>query len=181
LPDLIGTECLDVACGSGRYLRVLAESGAERTVGIDAVPQMIDRARRLAHTPELVLGSFESLPFPAESFDMVVCGLAIGHAKDLDAVVHEMARVLRPGGVLIYTDFHPEAARSGGERTFTAEDGTCYRLQHHIHEKTDHQRAIGSAGMTIDAMVETAIDSPPELLRDETPVILAVRATRSGA
>jgi malonyl-CoA O-methyltransferase len=181
LPDLVGAVCLDVACGSGRYLRILDENGAERTVGIDAVPQMIASAQRLVHSPELVLGRFEELPFPPGTFDVVVCGLAVGHAEDLDTVVSEMARVLRPGGVLICTDIHPETARSGGERTFTTENGTCFRLQHHIHEMTDHRRALGHANMTIDAMVESGIESSPGRLRDEIPVILAVRATRRSA
>jgi SAM-dependent methyltransferase len=51
-----GSECLDVACGSGRYLRVLAEAGAARAVGLDAVPEMLAAARRRGERHELVCG-----------------------------------------------------------------------------------------------------------------------------
>jgi len=177
LPDVKGARCLDVACGSGRYLRILADDGADRTVGFDVVPQMLAQAQKLKHPHELVLGRFENLPFPKGVFDLVVCGLAVGHAADLDAVVSEMARVIRPGGVLIYSDFHPEVARSGGERTFTTGDGSTYRLEHNIHGVDDHRRACGRAKLTIDALIEPTIEISSGPSARETPAVLVVRAT----
>ncbi len=180
LPSVEGAACLDLACGSGRYLRILAGGGAARTVGVDAVPQMLAEARRLEPPHELVRGRFDRLPFPDGFFDLVVCALAVGHTADLGAVVGEAARVLRPGGVLLYSDFHPEAARTGGERTFTADDGVTYRLEHHVHELDDHRRACRSAGLTIDEVLEPAVETQAGPAGDEMPVVLVVRASRDS-
>ncbi len=181
LPDVENAVCLDLACGSGRYLRILAEKSAARVVGMDAVPQMLAEARRLEPPHELIRGVFDSLPFPDGVFDLVVCGLAVGHTVDLGVVVSEMARVLRPGGVVLYSDFHPEAARAGGERTFTADDGTSYRLEHHIHDVADHRQACDRAGLTIDAMVEPELPWPASSSGEGKPVALVVRAIRDSS
>ena len=62
------------------------------------------------------------LPLTAASFDHVVSGLAVGHAPDIDAWLAEVSRVLVPGGTLLYSDFHEEAARAGLTRSFTDQE-----------------------------------------------------------
>ncbi len=114
-----GDRVLDVGTGPG-YLalaasRLVDPEGA--AVGIDASPEMIDRARMLAAREgaraEYRLASAESLPFEDGSFDVAVSRLVLHHLPGdlkLRAMV-EVRRVLRPGGRLLVADLASPAAK----------------------------------------------------------------------
>jgi SAM-dependent methyltransferase len=97
VPGLARARVLDDGCGIGTYVRRLAPHVGE-VVGID---YELDRVREAAATPErpLVLcAAGEHLPFPDDSFDVVISNEVIEHVADDGMAVAEMARVLRPGG-----------------------------------------------------------------------------------
>lgn len=107
-----GDRVLDVGCGPGYFVRMLARAvGATGSaVGIDAAPEMIDYARRKARrltNCSFESGSAEALPFPDASVDVVASSLMLHHLPDelrLQAAA-EMKRVLRPGGAVLLADF----------------------------------------------------------------------------
>jgi ubiquinone/menaquinone biosynthesis C-methylase UbiE len=93
---------LDVACGPGTLSLKLAALTRE-VVGIDLTDELLAIAERKAREQGLANvtfspGDVESLPFPAESFDLVVCGSALHHFPDPLKVFQEMCRVCKPGG-----------------------------------------------------------------------------------
>jgi 2-polyprenyl-6-hydroxyphenyl methylase/3-demethylubiquinone-9 3-methyltransferase len=96
---------LDVGCGGGFLAEEFARAGFEVT-GIDPAPETIDTAR--AHASALGLcieyqiGFGEQLPFPEGSFDHIACCDVLEHVDDVDRVICEIARVLRPGGLFFY-------------------------------------------------------------------------------
>jgi ubiquinone/menaquinone biosynthesis C-methylase UbiE len=99
---------LDVGSGTGYVLRKLAAalpSAAELT-GIDAAPGMVRVASDQAGDERLqfLSGTAEQLPFPDESFDLVVSTTSFDHWTDQRAGLAECARVLAPGGHLVLTD-----------------------------------------------------------------------------
>ena len=96
-----GAEVLEVGCGPGTALPVLARLlQPTRLVGLDVDPTLLAQA---AGAPaELVLGDLHELPFPAESFDVVVDFGTCYHVARPAAAVAEVERVLRPGGVFVY-------------------------------------------------------------------------------
>jgi ubiquinone/menaquinone biosynthesis C-methylase UbiE len=103
---------LDVGCGTGNYAMALAEATGCRIAGIDPSRRMLDRARDAASWESLVQGSAESLPFPRESFDVVMSTDVIHHIGDRDAYFNEAARVLRPEGhIVTVTDSHDDIPR----------------------------------------------------------------------
>lgn len=110
LPPLDGQRVLDAACGDGHYAERFVDAGAD-IVGVDASPEMVERAReRFAdrdvpvHEADLTDG----LPALAdESFDLVVCPLALEHVADWTSVYAALARVLRPGGRVVVSTSHP--------------------------------------------------------------------------
>ena len=142
LPSADGRRLLDLACGSGRYLKQLAPAAA-LAVGLDFSGPMLARAAELRRP--LVQADLAALPLAASAFDLIVCGLAVGHLSDLSRCLSEMARVLAPGGVLIYSDFHPFGALLGWQRTFRAADGVQYAARHHVHLYQAHQAACRAA------------------------------------
>src|SRR5438132_3244394 len=97
---------LDAGCGDGLYLEAIG-SGASRLVGTDISDRILETARATATRsgvePELVRANVESLPFPDRSFDVVLCTQVIEHLLAPAEGLHELARVLRPGGTLVIT------------------------------------------------------------------------------
>jgi SAM-dependent methyltransferase len=103
-----GGRVLDVACGPGLVACAFAESGA-RTVGIDATPAMIERAKALANEKGLAnvewrVGVAHPLPFDDNSFDVVTCRFAFHHYHDPAKAFAEMKRVCRPDGMIVVCD-----------------------------------------------------------------------------
>lgn len=98
---------LDVGCGTGALLHHLSMTHpVAQLSGVDPVPEMLAIARRrLPPSIELREGWAEHLPFAAEQFDVVVsCNMFHYIHKPITAL-HEMRRVLRPGGQLVITDW----------------------------------------------------------------------------
>src|SRR5690606_13759948 len=94
------------------------------------------------------------LPFMAHAFDVVICGLALGHAPDLCRWMCEIARVIKDGGVLLYSDFHPEAARAGLTRSFKDEFNRSVVLPHRDYGLSEQCDALTAAKLTIEIVQE---------------------------
>jgi malonyl-CoA O-methyltransferase len=178
-PGLSGKVCLDLGCGSGRYMRLLRQRQAAAVFGLDHSPHMLFQAAGNGLGGWLARSPFAALPFAGESFDLITCGLAVGHEANLAQLLREAARGLRPGGLLLYSDIHPFGALAGWQRTFTADDGTTYSLEHHPHLYGAHHRACQAAGLTIDAIREPAGRPPDQDPEDRpVPLVLVIRATK---
>jgi len=153
LPALAGRRVLDLACGSGRYSRLLLEAHAGRVVALDFCIPML----RQVDTASRVCASMMRLPFQANSFDCVVSGLALGHATDIGQWMSEVARVLRPGGTVLYSDFHPEAARAGMTRSFKDDGNETWTVPHQAYDLECQQSAAAAAGLSIQALTEIRV------------------------
>jgi ubiquinone/menaquinone biosynthesis C-methylase UbiE len=99
---------LDVGCGTGYLLRLLAKRHPQATelAGIDAAPSMIETAGQASDDKRLrfTVGVAERLPFPDDAFDLVVSTTSFDHWADQQAGLCECARVLAPGGHLMLAD-----------------------------------------------------------------------------
>jgi len=96
---------LDVGCGGGLLAEEFARLGSSVT-GVDPSMTSLEAARRHATDAGLSIGYeagvAEDLPFPDSSFDAVYCCDVLEHVEDLDRVVAEAARVLKPGGTYLF-------------------------------------------------------------------------------
>lgn len=99
---------LDLGCGSGAVTADVVDASGGVVVGVDAAPEMLHKAQgylghRHATRTRLVTGDGHRLPFSDEAFDAVVCNLFLMWTEEPQAVVREMARVTRKGGVVLAT------------------------------------------------------------------------------
>jgi malonyl-CoA O-methyltransferase len=147
---VVGQRALDLACGSGRYATLLTESGAAQVTALDFSAAML---RRVANCHR-VQASMMSLPFVNGAFDTVVSGLAIGHASSVERWMNEVARILAREGVLLYSDFHPEAARAGLTRSFKDEHGVTCTVPHNSFAVALQTAAATQAGLVVESVHE---------------------------
>jgi len=108
-----GGSLLDVGCGTGTLaVGAAARLGSSgRVVGVDPAPRQIARARSKARraraSVDFEIGVIEELPFADESFEVVTSTLMLHHLPDdlKGRGLAEIARVLKPGGLLVVADF----------------------------------------------------------------------------
>jgi malonyl-CoA O-methyltransferase len=183
-PDVEGKCALDLACGSGRYTQLLVRDGAAQVFALDFSAAMLEQVTG-AHR---VRASMMDLPFAAAAFDIVLSGLALGHAPQLQPWMNEAARVLVDDGVLLYSDFHPAAAQVGMVRSFQLDAARTVTLPHVLYEVDEQCHAIEAAGLTVEAVREVRVghefqESFPGCDRfyrewDGLPLLLVVRASK---
>ena len=105
-----GARALDLACGTGNVAIPLARRGAVVT-GLDIAPNLLDQARQRAAAEGLTLtldeGDAEQMPYADGSFDLVATMFGAMFAPRPEVVAAEMARVLRPGGMLAMANWDP--------------------------------------------------------------------------
>jgi 2-polyprenyl-3-methyl-5-hydroxy-6-metoxy-1,4-benzoquinol methylase len=141
-----GEEILDLGCGSGAYTRELAKLGAIVTA-TEIAPTPLALAERnvgdLAERVEFRLEDAQSLSFADESFDKVLLTEVIEHLPQPDRAILEVARVLRPGGLLVVTTpsrFSPMNLAYDVKRRVRR-----YAFNEHLHELTpgSFRRLVG--------------------------------------
>ncbi|MBD0317971.1 MAG: class I SAM-dependent methyltransferase [Thermoleophilia bacterium] len=105
LGDVQGLDVVEIGCGTAYFSAWLARRGA-RPVGVDVTPAQLETARRMQREvgPEfpLVEASAEDVPLPDASFDLVVSEYGASVWVDPALWVPEAARLLRPGGRLVF-------------------------------------------------------------------------------
>lgn len=162
--SLSGLRVLDVGCGDGVYSIQAARLGATVT-GVDISPAMLDAARRRADAAGVSVewreGRAEALPFPAASFDVVIAVTVLCWVSDPAAVVREMARVLRPGGIVVIGElgrYSPRAFVRRVRKWF----GDRFWREAHLWTAKELRRLVNSARLKFGE-VRGAVYYPPSI------------------
>jgi|WetSurMetagenome_2_1015567.scaffolds.fasta_scaffold149116_1 ubiquinone/menaquinone biosynthesis C-methylase UbiE len=141
---------LDVGVGTGAFLRYAAPKLPKgiRLAGVDISEGMLDRARMgIGRSAELVQADVqEHLPFENNSFDGVVMMRVANHLSQLDSALSEIARVMRPQGLFIATDFADEFAYTC-TRLPSAEGKLSIKT--YKHTENDWMNALGAGFSTV--------------------------------
>ncbi len=98
---------LDIATGTGDLAINLLKTNAEKIIGLDLSPGMLEiatkkvTANKLQNTIEMVLGDSENLPFPDNTFDAITVAFGIRNFENLELGLAEILRVLKPNGIFV--------------------------------------------------------------------------------
>ncbi|KUP96438.1 class I SAM-dependent methyltransferase [Thermobifida cellulosilytica] len=181
--QLAGRRVLEIGCGAGQCGRWLRTQGVAEVVGIDVSARQLQHSRRIDEEVgcalPVVQADAQRLPFADAAFD-VVCSAygAFPFIPDARAALAEAARVLRPGGRLVFSVSHPirwcfpddpgeEGLRARDSyfdrRAYVEEDGQGRALYVEAHHTIgDWVRAVTGAGLLLRDLVE------PEWPEDNT-------------
>jgi malonyl-CoA O-methyltransferase len=148
---------LDIGCGTGYDLRQLSKRYlSARVVGLDIAETMAQRARsrtglwrRLTGRSVFACGDAERLPLAPASVDMIVSNLALQWC-DPRTVFAEARRVLRPGGLLMFTTFGPDTLRELRDAWRAADDAPHVHAFIDMHDIGDMLIHAGFADPVMD-------------------------------
>jgi len=136
---------LDLGAGTGHGARILKRRfPGSLVVAVDIAPGMLERARaqsRWLRRFERVGADAYALPFRDGAFDLVFSNLMLQWCDDLDAVFAEIARVLAPGGLLLFSTFGPGTLAELRAAWISSDDAS-----NHVNHFFDAQ-ALGMALM----------------------------------
>jgi ubiquinone/menaquinone biosynthesis C-methylase UbiE len=104
--DVKGKKILDLGCGPGFHANLLFKKGAKVT-GIDNSEESINHAKKESPESKFFIGDIEKLPFPSASFDIVFSAMVIGHMTKWDKIFYEVKRVLKKGGIFVFSNYNP--------------------------------------------------------------------------
>jgi SAM-dependent methyltransferase len=128
-----GSAVLDYGSGTGILIPELMEQGY-RVIALDLSLAMLAMTPAAAREALLVCADGARAPIPDESLDGIVCRGSIHHLQDLEGVLTEIARLLRPGGVLVFSEPSNDALPIRMARRL------LYHLHRDFHEKDEGLR-----------------------------------------
>lgn len=177
LPNVAGKAVADIGCGTGRYATQLMRLGASKVAGVDLSPAMLEVAQRKALKAELPIewgvGDLSGrIPIPDATLDAAVCALTLSFIENLTPAFAELARILKPGGVLVVSELHPHglteerAASKAAFRKdhapylrFTDLQGQECRIPRTPHTLADYVNAAYAAGLSLTFAAEPLVDT----------------------
>ena len=140
-----GERILDAGCGTGAHLRAMAKAKST-PIGVDFSIGMLRVARESCPRVSLVQADLNrGVPLAPSTCDAALCSLVSEHITALPDLMRDLFTVVRPGGRLVFSAFHPAIANSGVEANFE-EDGVEYRLGAERYSVADYLTEIEDAG-----------------------------------
>jgi ubiquinone/menaquinone biosynthesis C-methylase UbiE len=138
--DWTGKTVIDIGCGPGNIYATL-QGKPNCLIGVDVAPKSLEIARKLGYTT--VLADANNLPFKSAVADVVTLNATLHHTENMDSVLKEAARLVKPGGVLV-TDHDPQRSAwnyKGPALLLWNARLLYYRLiGHSFHKSADQQK-----------------------------------------
>lgn len=134
-----GRDVLEVGCGTGLVLLRLREF-AKSARGVDLSPGMLEKAR--TRGLDVKLGSATELPFEANQFDVTCSFKVLAHVPDIERALSEMARVTRPGGMILAEFYNPYSLRGLAKRLAPAGKIAEGKNEHDVYTRFDSPERV---------------------------------------
>jgi len=157
--DIRGRTVVDVGCGTGRHWKKLYEKKPARLFGYDVSSGMLDILRKkYPGASTCLLDSQRLKGLGDETCELVLSTLTVAHIPNLEVSLREWHRVLKPGGSILITDYHPRALARGGQRTFREGEQTI-AIRNYIHTLSDIHNIATRLDLRLQEQTEKKIDN----------------------
>lgn len=148
----------DVGCGTGRHWGKILDNEPKKLFGFDVSEEMLKILKQkypLAETHLIINNKLQQLK--NESCDCIISTLTIAHIQNAEEAITEWNRVLKPGGQMIITDYHPLALEKGGKRTFRHNDQTV-AVKNYVHTLENLKSIARQLDLEVLRLMEKSID-----------------------
>jgi ubiquinone/menaquinone biosynthesis C-methylase UbiE len=154
LTGFSGKDVVDLGCGTGRWLRKIEALHPRSLTGLDLSSAMLDQARfKCSPSTRLLQSDCTGTPLHARCADRVLASFLLSYLPDLAAFAHESARILRPRGVLLVSDLHPNTISYGWRRTFRAA-GSVFEIETHRYTLAHLIETMERSGLHLNHIAE---------------------------
>lgn len=172
---------VDAGCGTGRISAWLKQRWPKaQVIGVDWAPGMLHQARRRSRwrrNLDLICADLGQLPLPAQSVDLLVCSLALQWCDDIPSVLNRWRRVLKPGGLLLFSSFGPATLSELREAWSAVDQGSHVSPFVELQQLGDWLLSSGYRDPVMSAEVLQASYAEPRSLMQELKTLGAHNGT----
>jgi ubiquinone/menaquinone biosynthesis C-methylase UbiE len=148
----------DIGCGTGRHWQKIFDKNPKRVIGLDVSEGMLKKLiQKFPWAETLVLTENKLDELQDGSCDCIMSTLTIAHIQNAKEALNEWNRVLKPGGEMIITDYHPSALAKGGKRTFSYHEKTI-AIKNYVHSIDDIREVTRQLHLQELRLIEKPID-----------------------
>jgi len=156
--DLRDKKVADIGCGTGRHWQKIYAKNPSRLMGFDVSESMLTLLKNkypFALTQKTTDNLLTAIP---DSFvDLIVSTLTVAHIKNIEEAIASWVRILKDGGELIITDFHPTLLANGGKRSFS-HGGKNLSVKNYTHPIEKMKKIFSDAGCMLIREEEKIVD-----------------------
>jgi ubiquinone/menaquinone biosynthesis C-methylase UbiE len=139
----------DFGCGTGRHWQKIYEKKPDTVIGFDVSAGMLRQLKRKfpdAVTQQTSDNLLQSVP--DTSIDFLLTTLTIAHIKNIEEAIFSWTRILKDGGDLVITDFHPFMLDHGGKRSFS-HGGKSLIVVNYVHHVEKVKKILEKYGLVV--------------------------------
>lgn len=148
----------DIGCGTGRHWPAIMDHQPARLVGYDVSAGMLQALQeKFPHAETYQPNGFLLPQLAGHSVDILLTTLAIAHMPGFAEILVEWDRVLKPGAVILITDYHPASLQKGGARTFTYQN-KLIAIKNYVYSLEEIRKWISGLHWKEEYFTERIID-----------------------
>ncbi|HEX4372970.1 MAG TPA: class I SAM-dependent methyltransferase [Puia sp.] len=148
----------DIGCGTGRHWEKILGEHPKSLTGFDVSEGMLNKLKE--KFPSSTVKKISDNVFrkePDNYYDVIISTLTIAHIENINEAISSWARILKKGGDIIITDFHPALLANGGKRTFKV-DQHQFAVTNFVHSIDDVSNILRDVNLFIINKIEKRID-----------------------
>ncbi len=156
--DISGKTIYDMGCGTGRHWKKLMDKAPSKLTGFDVSTGMLLKLK--AKFPSASVKQIDDstrIDAESSSCNVLISTLTVAHIKNIQEVLTEWCRLLKPRSDIIITDFHPDALSLGAQRTFRHNNRTMV-VNNYIHNVESIKGILFAEGFHICAEESRKVD-----------------------
>ncbi len=156
--DLKGKRVADIGCGTGRHWQKIYNKNPTQIIGFDVSAGMLHQLLRKFPGAITQLTSDNLLKTVPDAYvDCVITTLTVAHVKNIEEAIAAWSRVLKTGGDLVVTDFHPLMLAGGGKRSFN-HGGSSLSVENYVHPLEKVKRIFNKYGLALIKQEERKVN-----------------------
>jgi ubiquinone/menaquinone biosynthesis C-methylase UbiE len=148
----------DIGCGTGRHWEKIFNGHPESLTGFDVSEGMLNKLKE--KFPSSTVKKISDNIFrrePDNYYDVIISTLTIAHIENVSEAISAWSRILKKGGDIIITDFHPALLAHGGKRTFKVDEHQ-FAVTNFVHSVDAINNLLRAADLFIINKIEKRID-----------------------